>query len=175
MPSARWRLAAVAAGGGVLAIRGRGNPLALERYDPARDRWTRLEPLKAPKPNPFAAAVGERVFVAGGVVDGKEDYALWEEYEPATGRWTRRAPLPTPRTDMALASCGGAIYAMGGWTPHGLTDRVERYDPAADRWTAYASLPRPRCFAAAAVAGDRIYLMGGAVYWRMDHSRRCTT
>ncbi len=164
MPSARCHLAVAAAGAAIVAIGGRENPLALERYDPALDSWTRLDPLKTPKPNPFAVSVGGKVFVLGGTEGGKEDYAQFEEYDPATGRWTRRTPMPTARTDIALAVHNRRIYVMGGWKSGGLTDRVECFDPATDRWSEYASLPRPRSFAGAAAIRGRIYVVSGSVY-----------
>ena len=164
MPSPRCHLAGVAAQDSIFAIGGRENPLAVERYDPAQDRWTRLEPLVAPKPNPFAASVAGRVFVLGGVEAGKENYALCEEYDPAAGRWTRRAPMPTPRTDIAVATHQGIVYVMAGWTAGHLTGRVECFDPATDCWSDYAPLARPRSFAGAAAALDRIWLVSGSVY-----------
>ena len=51
-----------------------------------------------------AAALGERLYVAGGSADGSASHATVEVYEPAAGRWRPGPPLAAPRSGLALAA-----------------------------------------------------------------------
>jgi hypothetical protein len=76
--------------GQILVVGGEGNPDAAngvfpqaELYDPARDRWSTLEPMPTPRHGTGGAGLGNRLYVPGGAdvmafgaVDTVEVYVL---------------------------------------------------------------------------------------------------
>ena len=69
-------------------------------YDPAADTWKALAPMPSKRGSPVAAAVGDKIYVIGGVtlLPGSSDTAVSpntpqlvvgtvEEYDPATNTW----------------------------------------------------------------------------------------
>lgn len=51
-----------------------------------------------------AAALGDRLYIAGGSADGSSFHDSVEIFEPAMGRWRLGAPLSCARSGLALAS-----------------------------------------------------------------------
>jgi hypothetical protein len=51
-----------------------------------------------------AAALGDRLYVAGGSADGGAFHDGVEVYDPAAGRWRAAAPLGCARSGLALAA-----------------------------------------------------------------------
>jgi N-acetylneuraminic acid mutarotase len=83
------------------------------------------------------------------------------------GHWETRASLSEPRQETGVAALGGEVYVVGGFTPSGLTPRVEVYDPVSDAWRVVADFPDAEVHHAnVAATGGRLfvagYLRGGA-------------
>jgi hypothetical protein len=51
-----------------------------------------------------AAALGDRLYVAGGSADGGSFHDSVEVFEPAMGRWRAGPPLAAPRSGAALVA-----------------------------------------------------------------------
>ncbi|MFQ5705446.1 MAG: kelch repeat-containing protein, partial [Gemmatimonadales bacterium] len=87
-PTPRSRLATAVVNGQIYAIggyNGDGPEIAVERYDPTLDTWTRRFPLLRPLQDHTAAAVNGLVYVMGG--SGYWDsVASVYVYDPANGR-----------------------------------------------------------------------------------------
>src|ERR1700692_4161153 len=150
-------------------------------YDPAADTWKALAPMPSKRGSPVAAAVGDKIYVIGGVniLPGATETALdfktpqasvgtVEEYDPATNTWRERSPMPTPRNHTTAAAVNGKIYVIGGRVGAafiGLASDisvVEEYNPATDQWSGpRARMPIARSALGAAVHGGRIYVAGG--------------
>ena len=124
-------------------------------YDPAADTWKALAPMPSKRGSPVATAVGDKIYVIGGVSlpPGSTDIAVSpttpqvsvgtvEEYDPETNTWRERSPMPTPRNHAAIGAVNGKIYVIGGRVGAafiGLASDisvVEEYDPATDKWSA---------------------------------------
>ena len=58
------------------------------------------------------------------------------------GSWKQLPPAPTVRTEVAVALLAGKIYVIGGFTPKGVTDKVEAFDLATGTWQSQSPLPR---------------------------------
>jgi N-acetylneuraminic acid mutarotase len=150
-------------------------------YDPAADTWKALAPMPSKRGSPVAAAVGEKIYVIGGVSlpPGSTDIAVSptvphasvgtvEEYDPESNTWRERSPMPTPRNHAAIGVVNGKIYVIGGRVGAAFiglasdTSVVEEYDPATDKWSATrARMPTTRSALGYAVINGRIYVAGG--------------
>jgi N-acetylneuraminic acid mutarotase len=150
-------------------------------YDPAADTWKALAPMPTKRGSPVAVAVGEKIYVIGGVtlLPGSNDIAVSpktpqisvgtvEEYDPENNTWRKRSPMPTPRNHATAGAVNGKIYVIGGRVGAafiGLASDisvVEEYDPATDKWSApRARMPTARSALASGVYDGRIYVAGG--------------
>jgi N-acetylneuraminic acid mutarotase len=150
-------------------------------YDPAADTWKALAPMPSKRGSPVAAAVGNKIYVIGGVslLPGSTDIAVSpatphqsvgtvEEYDPETNTWRERSPMPTPRNHAAIGVVNGKIYVIGGRVGAAFiglasdTSVVEEYDPANDKWSApRARMPTTRSALGYAVISGRVYVAGG--------------
>jgi N-acetylneuraminic acid mutarotase len=150
-------------------------------YDPAADAWKALAPMPSKRGSPVAAAVGNKIYVIGGVtlLPGATETALSfnvpqaslgtvEEYDPESNSWRERSPMPTPRNHAAIGVVNGKIYVIGGRVGAAFialasdTSVVEEYDPATDKWSApRARMPSTRSALGYAVINGHIYVAGG--------------
>ncbi|MDE6509132.1 MAG: cyclically-permuted mutarotase family protein [Muribaculaceae bacterium] len=129
------------------------------------DSMAVLEPLPdlpVAVDNAYAAAVGTKIFVAGGNADGKPWRGLLSlDLADIPAGWTRLADMPgNPRVQPVMAAApDGRLYLWGGFAPrHEGYDSPTlqcdgiRYDPASDSWS---MLPTPT------VGRTKISLGGG--------------
>ena len=150
-------------------------------YDPATDAWKELAPMPTKRGAAAAAAVGGKIYVAGGAnsLSGVSEngihprrphnvVATVEEYDPATNTWRERRPLLLARNHHVAASVGNKVYVIGGRVGAAFisgtsnnVDLVEAYDPAADLWTPMERMPTARSAMAAGVHNNLIYVAGG--------------
>ena len=125
--------------------------------------WESGAPMGVPRQEVAGAALGDRVYVVGGVAAGEPaPSAVVETYDTIADRWSLVASLPFPLRGVAAAATGGTLYAVGGFAAgNGAVADVFAYDPADDTWTARAPLPAPRGAAAAVAFGGKVYVAGG--------------
>jgi hypothetical protein len=124
--------------------------------------WLDLAPLRVARQETGAARIGDRVYVAGGLLATGAATATVEAYEVSGDHWLDVAPLPAPRDHAAVAALGGRLYVAGGFAgDFRATDTVFVYDPAGDAWSESARLPSARGGAWSVELGGRLYLFGG--------------
>jgi len=63
-----------------------------------------VAPMRSARSSCGAAALGDRLYVAGGSADGAAFHDTVEVFEPAMGRWRGAAPLGCARSGLALAA-----------------------------------------------------------------------
>jgi N-acetylneuraminic acid mutarotase len=168
MPAGLNHAAAVAYRGDVYVVGGyRGRRTlddevaTLYRYQPRRDRWTRLRSAPTARGALAAAVIGHRLYAVGGAASGRA-LATLEVYDFRTRRWSAGPDLPLAREHLAAAAARGRFYALAGRTAgQGNFARVDRYDPARRRWTRVRDMGKPRGGIAAATVGGRIAVFGG--------------
>jgi hypothetical protein len=162
MLTPRFGVTAASAGGRAFAIGGTGGscntypagqcpyaPLStVEAYDPPTNFWSTVASLNVAREGAGAAAIGTKIYVAGGHAPGGIATDALEVFDTANpaGGWTLLQPSQamTARADLAVVSDGAYLYALGGDTTSantGLVNLVERYDPSANTWTALAPMP----------------------------------
>ena len=136
----------------------------LYRYNPRRDRWTRLADSRIERGahGRFAARAG-RLYAAGGYTESNDSVRAVEIYEIDRGRWRRGPRMPTGRNHVGAAFLGGELFVTGGRPGEvdGGQATVESYDPAKRRWTERAPLATARSGHAAAVAAGTLVVFGG--------------
>ncbi len=162
-PEARAAAGAAAVGGKLYVVGGVG-PNGLGRsmlvLDLARRRWTTL-PGPTPREHLGVAALGRRVYAAGGRTAGFDtNLALVEAWEAGHG-WRTLPSLPSARGGTGLAASAGSIVSVGGEAPTGTIASVYRYRPGARRWTRLPDLPTPRHGLAAVGLGKTVYVIAG--------------
>lgn len=155
---------------------GGGSEGKVQIYDPGTDEWTEGAPMPFAAGSSSTAVIGNRVYVAGGVV-GSSTTTQAARYTPATDTWEPIASMPQGRNHAAAESDGSRMFVFGGRGPgsgdgnevaNGF-DTVQVYDPATDSWessldpeSALAPLPQARGGMGTAVfAGGEFWVMGG--------------
>jgi non-specific serine/threonine protein kinase len=178
MPTPREHLGAASDGRYVYAAGGRGlsadkNSTALERYDPADDRWTKLKGLPQAAGGVGVAYAGGRIVVIGGEGTTAVSGAV-QAYDIQHERWSSLPALPTARHGVATAAVGQSVYAIGGATQVGHIGSTKEADvldlsgkpstPQAGAnvaWRQLAPIPSKRQYAASTEVEGRIWLFGG--------------
>lgn len=114
-----------------------------------------------------AAAIGEKIYVAGGYEASYNALATVEVFDPATGLWTPVTNMTIPRGDCeASAFEDRFFYVLGGWggldVNGSFQSAVEAYDTQQNSWSRRADMLMARGdFAAEALPNRRIIVMGG--------------
>ncbi|WP_043729229.1 carboxypeptidase regulatory-like domain-containing protein, partial [Kutzneria sp. 744] len=158
--------AAVAVNGKIYSFTGlNGTDLTTKNYvyDQGTQSWSPIADLKEARENPFAVAIGTKVYLAGGWgVSGPPNGDL-EIYDTATNTWTTGAPMPKAYSAMGSAVVGGKVYVIGGCLQDscGVKD-VQVYDPATDTWSAGPSLPMALSWTNCGIIAGTLYCAGGA-------------
>ena len=146
--------------GGYVPSRGATTAL-VERYDIARDRWTRVRAMPIALNHAAAASWRGNLYVLGGYrADGRESDALLR-YDPARDRWARLARAPSRRAALTVGVIGDRLYAAGGARATRPLATLEVYDARRDRWSRGPSMRFPREHLAGAVSGGAFYVLAG--------------
>jgi hypothetical protein len=165
----RFYLGAAALGDRVVVIGGNLMPESalVQAFDTKARTWQTLDPLPTPMTMPSVAAVGDRLFVLGGLAsEATIEYG-------SDGHWAARAPMPLKggRGAAAVGVWGTKIVIAGGIIPgisnNGLSTGVRQvdvvaYDTATDAWQTLAPMPVAVGYSMGAVVGDQLWVFGGS-------------
>jgi N-acetylneuraminic acid mutarotase len=131
------------------------------RYDPRRDRWSRLESAPTRRGALAVGVIGGRLYAAGGASAGRPLKTL-EIYDFKRRRWSRGPDMAVAREHLAGAVTDGAFYVLAGRAAGlGNFAVAERYVPSKRRWERIADMKKPRGGIAAAAVGRRVIVFGG--------------
>ena len=99
------------------------NTAAVQRYEPATNRWTRLAPLPKPLSGTGAAIINGQLLVAGGENTTPTVVSTVQAYDltAPTATWTTLPSLTLARHGLAVTAIGNTLYAIGGSTQPGHT------------------------------------------------------
>jgi N-acetylneuraminic acid mutarotase len=111
-------LAAASDGTYLYAVGGRqlevtSNTAAVQRFDPAANRWVQLPAAPGKVSDAGAAIIGGRLIVAGGESIGAVFSTVWA-FDLASSTWAILPNLPEPRHGLAVAAVGNTLYAIDG-------------------------------------------------------------
>ncbi len=176
MPRARGALAGDVIDGRFYAVGGTESALqqfprifrVLDVYDFDTDTWTRGPRMPTARHHFGAAAVGGRLYAAGGRSNRSQELDAFESFDPAAGEWTRETPLPQGVGGLQAVSWEDRFIAIGGGDDgkgRWVTPAVWSYSPATGAWTRLPDRKVPRHGFGAVIAGERLYALGGAP-WR---------
>jgi N-acetylneuraminic acid mutarotase len=175
LPTARGGGAGVVIGDLIYVVGGRPPAAnAFEVYDIGADSWAVLPDLPTvfnQRNHLAAAAIGGRVYVAGGRYDGGGFGSPMTDsldiYDPASGAWSSARPMLRPRGGINGVLALGCFHVWGGEGANiGEANDVfpdhDVYDPVSDTWTSVAPLPVPIHGVTGGVFHDGlIYMPGG--------------
>jgi hypothetical protein len=163
----------------------------LFRYDPGRNRWSRLRRAPTNRAAHAAAVVGNKLYVAGGsnasgslrtleaydfatgasdgrffyVLAGRDDrnFTAAERYDTRSRRWQRLPGLRTARGGIAAVRVGSRIVVFGGEELGGGSTiaEVEAFDTGRRRWSRLPSMRTPRHGLGGVSLGRRVYAIEG--------------
>ena len=129
-----------------------------------KSHWEPRAPIRTERQEVGVAALGDSVYVIGGILADRSTTGIVERYDWETDDWHSVAPLPDNIAlhHIGAASAEGKIFAVGG------LDRRFRavatlfeFDPTTGEWAEKAPLLAPRGGAGVASTEDRIFLVGG--------------
>jgi len=140
-------------------------PFLATREGNGAEGWRSGPPMPTPRSELTGAALGGRIYAAGGIAQLGITPAL-QAFDPARAEWQRLASVPQGRHHGAMAALGGRLILTGGFDnlPFGAEDAVGEtwiYNPIRDAWAAGPPMPGRRAAHAVAVVADRLYVVGG--------------
>jgi N-acetylneuraminic acid mutarotase len=135
--------------------------------------WTRGSPIPIPRTEVSSTAVGDSVYIIGGINAQGQPTNIVEVYNIKNNTWSSAAPLPHPLHHTAVsASSDGKIYVVGGyldsqWTP---SNRLFIYDPTKNQWREGKHMPTARGALTANFIDGILYAMGGQSFHSSSQS-----
>lgn len=136
-------------------------------YDPAANAWRDLTPVPRGANHTAIAALGGKIYIAGGFTQRQHMNAVdwFYAYDPASDRWEALKSLSSPRGAAAMAAVGGKIHIFGGRTidANGALATHEIYNPMTNAWSAATPSPRPRDHVGIEVLAGKIHIYGGRI------------
>jgi hypothetical protein len=132
--------------------------------DAASDlKWSRLQDAPTERTEVTAGAVGNRIYVVGGFVEGGDSVSTVEVYDVEGERFTEGPALPVSVNHAMAAVDRDTLYVFGGYTG-ALTDPSNRsfaLRPESGQWQEISPMPEVRAAGGAAAVDGRIYIAGG--------------
>lgn len=126
--------------------------------------WTVGAKMPTPRTEHLAEAIGEKIYVMGGVDYSKNtQLGKIEIYDTTKNKWTTDAkPMPLPIDHGAAVAYNDKIYVAGGYTRGKVpTDKLFIYDTIKDEWKEGKSLLSPRGALGAQFVDGILYVVGG--------------
>jgi hypothetical protein len=126
-------------------------------YDFRARSWRPIAPLPEPLAAGGAVALGDEVFLVGGIASGApEGRPSAYRYDVRRDAWRRIAAMPTARHHHAVVAYQGRPCALGGRGRHAAR-KFECYDPHTDDWAPRPDLPVAMEDFDAAVVGNELW------------------
>jgi hypothetical protein len=138
----------------------------VERYDLDLDTWNAASPLPRPRYVHCACAVGDAMYVLGGVQMDEEggDHTVSSvlKFDSSTQIWSEAAPMPAERDTAGICVLGSNIYIIGGCTDDmEVTSTTYCFCAEENEWTTLAPMPKTAGKPSVCVVDGLIYVMGG--------------
>jgi N-acetylneuraminic acid mutarotase len=143
---------------------------SVERYNASLDIWGAAPSLPRPRYAHCACAVGNAMYVMGGVeVDeegGERTVKSVLKYDCRVQTWSEVAPMPAERDNAGACVLGSNIYVFGGRNENDTaTSTTYRFSTERNEWATLAPMPEVNSLHSVLVLDGLIYVMGG---WDSD-------
>ncbi|NWI37910.1 NS1BP protein, partial [Picathartes gymnocephalus] len=144
----------------------------VECYDPEKDTWTFIAPMRTPRARFQMAVLMGQLYVVGGSNGHSDDLSCGEMYEPKIDDWT---PVPELRTNRCNAGEASAVPRLGGGnsaTSYSLAILSCITRSVCPEWKALTvlALVAGRHQSAVCELGGYLYIIGGAESWNCLNS-----
>ena len=132
-------------------------------YDPALDAWETVGRMNIPRAASGVAAIGKKIFVAGGLAQNGRVSSDFEVFDTETRLWAILGSMPTARDHLTAQAAGGKFYALAGraGSLNSGVSNTEEFDPATSIWRQRARIPVARGGVGSGVVHGRIVVFGG--------------
>ena len=119
------------------------------RFNPHNNTWEEVASLNEGRYRAFGAAMGGKIYVAGGRNHERESMNSCEVYNPSSDEWQLMPSLKVPRCYVSMVCCEGRLYVLGGTTiltQHGRKRSsrpvtVEEFDSERKTWVNKSVIP----------------------------------
>lgn len=144
----------------------RGNRLtSIEVYDQDSDVWTTSD-VEVPigLASFEGAAVGDRIFVFGGLDETSRPTDFAAVLDTSTGTWQELPALPHERYAHTVTLHDGRIHVIGGESAAGAVSEVDVFDVGSGSWSSGTPMRRARGSHDTVSTGEGLYVLGG--WWQ---------
>ncbi|NWZ94605.1 NS1BP protein, partial [Nesospiza acunhae] len=141
----------------------------VECYDPQKDTWTFIAPMRTPRARFQMAVLMGQLYVVGGSNGHSDDLSCGEMYEPEIDDWTPVPELRTNRCNAGVCALNGKLYIVGGSDPYGQKG-LKNCDVCWCWWLTVLPLVAGRHQSAVCELGGYLYIIGGAESWNCLNS-----
>jgi N-acetylneuraminic acid mutarotase len=144
----------------------RGNRLtSIEVFDPDTRSWTTSDiELPVGLASLEGVAVGDRIFVFGGLDATSRPTGFAAVLDTSTGTWVRLPALPHARYAHTVTLHDGRIYVIGGESVAGSVSEVDVFDVGSTSWSPGVPMPRARGSHDTVSTENGLYVLGG--WWQ---------
>ncbi|XP_017581185.1 influenza virus NS1A-binding protein homolog B isoform X2 [Pygocentrus nattereri] len=144
----------------------------VECYDPKKDCWTFIAPMRTPRARFQMAVLMGQLYVMGGSNGHSDELSCGEMYDPRADEWTRVPELRTNRCNAGVCTLHNRLLVVGGSDPCGQKGlkNCDSFDPVTKTWTSCAPLNIRRHQAAVCELDGFVYVIGGAESWNCLNS-----
>ncbi|XP_076832976.1 influenza virus NS1A-binding protein homolog B isoform X2 [Brachyhypopomus gauderio] len=144
----------------------------VECYDPVKDSWTFICPMRTPRARFQMAVLMGQLYVMGGSNGHSDELSCGETYDPTSDEWTRVPELRMSRCNAGVCSLQNRLFVVGGSDPCGQNGlrNCDSFDPVSRTWSKCASLNIRRHQAAVCQLDGFMYAIGGAELWNCLNS-----
>jgi N-acetylneuraminic acid mutarotase len=125
-------------------------------YDPLRGNYSYIKTNPAQRTDYAIAAVGNKIYLMGGLIFPSTKTNINQEYNTQTDKWTPKTGFPQSSDYISANVVNGKIYVIGaGNTP------VQVYNPSTDSWETKNPPPNTLQSPISSVIEDKIYVVSG--------------
>ncbi|NXP66705.1 NS1BP protein, partial [Chloropsis cyanopogon] len=154
----------------------------VECYDPEKDTWTFIAPMRTPRARFQMAVLMGQLYVVGGSNGHSDDLSCGEMYEPEIDDWTPVPELRTNRCNAGEASAAPGLRvcwgAGQGWGEKGNCRTAPSQKVHQSKapwsgccwWLTVPALVAGRHQSAVCELGGYLYIIGGAESWNCLNS-----
>ncbi|XP_030631510.1 influenza virus NS1A-binding protein homolog B [Chanos chanos] len=144
----------------------------VECYDPKKDCWTFIAPMRTPRARFQMAVLMGQLYVMGGSNGHSDELSCGETYNPHADEWTQVPELRTNRCNAGVCALNNKLFVVGGSDPCGQKGlkNCDSFDPVSKTWTNCAPLNIRRHQAAVCELDGFVYVIGGAESWNCLNS-----